>query len=69
MYDHSILFWIFKGDMTGITYAKFNGFLIVGYFSNRLFECHTMPLNLLEIRICSKGHGSLEAGNGEEHCP
>ena len=48
------LFWILKGDLTIIAYAKFIGFLTVEYFLNGLsfrYHCHlveypTMPLNL-----------------------
>ena len=30
--DPPLLFWIFKGDLTVIDYAKFNEFLYAGYF-------------------------------------
>ena len=30
--DPPFLFWIFKGDLTIVVYAKFYGFLTTGYF-------------------------------------
>ena len=30
--DPAILYWIFKGNVTKIAYAKLNGFLNVGHF-------------------------------------
>ena len=32
--DPPSLFWILRGDMALIAYAKFKGFLTVGYFQN-----------------------------------
>ena len=43
------LVWIFKRDLTIIAYAKFDEFLIVGYFKSFRCYCHsvgysTMPM-------------------------
>ena len=43
--DHLFYFWIFEGDLTIIAYAKFNGFLTVGYISN--------GLKLLDVTVTS----------------
>ena len=32
--DPPFLFWVFKGNLTMIAYAKLGGFLTVGYFFN-----------------------------------
>ena len=60
--DPPFLFWIFKGDLTRIAYAKFLGIIMVGYIMNEFkwilssrCHCHLVEYPNLPLRFIGKG--------------